>query len=228
MRQIVTIYFYAALIFISGLLASQSAASGGEKRIILPQPAVSSNVSVEEALLARKSTRSFSKDPLLLSEISQLLWAAQGVTRKDGKRTAPSAGALYPLEVYVVASKVHGLGPGIYHYLPEDHELELVHSGDLKIQLFTAALRQESIQVANTIIVLAAVYSRTAQKYRSRASRYVHMETGHAAQNISLQAVSLGLGCATIGAFDDSSVKRVLKMKTNEAPLYIIPLGRAW
>ena len=228
MRQVITFWVWSVLIFISVLSVLCSTATGKEKHITLPQPAVSGNLSLEEAILNRKSTRSFSKDPLLLSEISQLLWAAQGITRKDGKRTAPSAGALYPLEAYIAAGNVHGLDPGIYHYLPEDHELELVYRGDQVSQLYSVALRQKSIQEAAAVVILSGVYNRTAQKYGNRATRYVYIEIGHAAQNILLQAVSLGLGCVTLGAFDDSGVKRLLRMKQNEWPLYLIPVGKIW
>lgn len=228
MRKAVRLFFLTTAIFISGVLTLQSSAFGKEKRITLPQPAVAGNLSVEEALLSRKSTRSFARDPFLLSEISQLLWAAQGITRKDGKRTAPSAGALFPLELYVVAGKIHGLEPGVYHYNPLDHELVLVYRGNHINDLYAASLKQQSIQEASAIVVLAGVYSRTSRKYGNRGSRYVHIETGHAAQNISLQAVSLGLGCVTVGAFNDGGVKRVLRMKQNESPLYLIPIGKVW
>lgn len=196
--------------------------------IILPQPSTAGNISVEEALLARKSTRTYSKEPLLLSEISQLLWAAQGITRKDGKRTAPSAGALYPLELYIVAGQVHGLDPGVYRYHPQEHTLERVIHGNRQKELSAVALKQQSIQDGAAVLVVAGVYSRTARKYGKRAERYVHIETGHAAQNIFLQAMSLGLSTVVIGAFDDSGVKRVLRMQRNESPLLIMPLGRTW
>lgn len=199
-----------------------------DRLISLPQPSTIGNLSIEEVLLTRQSTRTYSKEPLLLSEISQLLWAAQGITRKDGKRTAPSAGALYPLEMYVVCSKVHGLDPGVYRYIPDRHSLEQVLSGSKQKELFPVTLKQQSIQDSAAILVMAGVYSRTAQKYGKRAERYVHIETGHAAQNVFLQATSLGLSTVVIGAFDDSGVKRVLRMQYNENPLLIMPLGRAW
>ena len=196
--------------------------------ITLPQPSPTGNLSVEEVLLTRKSTRTYSKEPLLLSEISQLLWAAQGITRKDGKRTAPSAGALYPLDIYVVCGQVHGLDAGVYRYIPDRHSLEHLLSGNKQKELSSVALKQQSIQDGAAVLVIAGLYSRTAQKYGKRAERYVHMETGHAAQNVFLQATSLGLSTVVIGAFDDRGVKRVLRMQQNQSPLLIMPLGRAW
>ena len=215
-----------ALFFFCFLTMINTEAQGKEKRITLPPPAMSGNLPLEQTLQSRESVRSYSKEPLLLSEVSQLLWVGQGVNRKGGKRTAPSAGALYPLKLYLVAERIHGLDSGVYHYLPENHELELITSRSLTRDLFAVSLKQNCIKEASALIVIAGVYRRTAQKYGDRASRYVHIETGHAAQNISLQAESLGLGYVTIGAFDDDGVKRVLRMKREESPLYILPLGR--
>lgn len=199
-----------------------------ETLITLPPPSTTGNISVEEAMQGRKSVRIYSKEPLLLSEISQLLWAAQGITRKDGKRTAPSAGALYPLELYLVAGQVHGLAPGVYRYHPQEHTLERVIDGNRLKELSAVALKQQSIQDAAAVLVVAGVYSRTAQKYGKRAERYVHIEIGHAAQNVFLQATSIGLSTVVIGAFDDRGVKRILRMQHNESPLLIMPLGRVW
>jgi SagB-type dehydrogenase family enzyme len=226
MRQTTITPLGTALFFLYFLLMIHAEAEGKGSLVSLPKPDISGNLSVEQALQSRKSVRSFSREPLLLSEISQLLWAGQGVNRKDGKRTAPSAGALYPLELYLVAGRVHGLDPGVYHYIPEDHELELIYNRDQTNDLFGVSLKQSCIQEAAALVVIAGVYRRTSRKYGDRAYRYVHIETGHAAQNISLQAESLGLGSVTIGAFDDDGVKRVLRMKREESPLYIIPMGR--
>jgi len=229
MRKIVNVISFSALLITSFFFPLSTASSSEEDRLIsLPQPSTTGNLSVEEVLLTRKSTRTYSKEPLLLSEISQLLWAAQGITRKDGKRTAPSAGALYPLELYVVCGQIHGLNPGVYRYGPDRHSLERVLSGHRQKELSAVALKQQSIQNAVAVLVIAGVYSRTAQKYGKRAERYVHIETGHAAQNVFLQATSLGLSTVVIGAFDDSGVKRVLRMPKNHSPLLIMPLGRAW
>lgn len=195
--------------------------------IKLPAPKFDSDTSVEEALLKRRSIRDYKDEPLTLAEISQLLWAAQGITEtKKGYRTAPSAGALYPLETYVVAGNVSDLADGVYKYKPYGHELMKVAEGDRRSELAAAALGQPAVKKGAAVIVFSAVYERTSGKYGERGTRYVHMETGHAAQNIYLQAVSLGLGTVTIGAFDDGQVKKILSMPENEQPLYIIPVGR--
>jgi SagB-type dehydrogenase family enzyme len=228
MRKTVNIISFSALLIFFFFFPTLASSFGSDRLISLSRPSTTGNLAVEEALLTRKSTRTYSKEPLLLSEISQLLWAAQGITRKDGKRTAPSAGALYPLEIYVVCGQVHGLDPGVYRYIPNRHSLEQVLSGSRQKELSAVALKQQSIQDGAAVLVIAGVYSRTAQKYGERAERYVHIETGHAAQNVFLQATSLGLSTVVIGAFDDSGVKRVIRMQYNENPLLIMPLGRAW
>jgi SagB-type dehydrogenase family enzyme len=194
--------------------------------IILPEPRDSGEVSVEEALFERRSIRNYKYEALTLAEISQLLWAAQGITHPDGYRTAPSAGALYPLEVYVVAGNVDGLQAGIYKYRPQGHELVKVAEGDVRGELCAAALDQECIEDGASVLVFAAVYERTTRKYGERGVRYVHMEVGHAAQNVYLQAVSLGLGAVVVGAFDDNEVERLLQMQDDERALCIMPVGR--
>lgn len=192
----------------------------------LPPPKFKSSTSVEEAMLKRRSVRYFSDKPLTLAEISQLLWSAQGITNtKEGLRIAPSAGALYPLEVYVVAGKVENLETGIYKYKPQTYELIKIVEGDKRTELYNAALQQSSIQTAPANLVFTAIYERTSRKYRDRAERYVHIEIGHAAQNVCLQAVSLGLGTVTIGAFYDDKVKKAMHLPKNEEPLYIMPVG---
>ncbi len=208
----------------SGLLAAAYAKKGEKTMITLPKAALEGQVSVEAALQSRLSMRNYGPEPLSLAELSQLLWAAQGITRSGGRRTAPSAGALYPLEIYVVAAEVGGLEPGVYHYHPHAHGLEAVRDGDQRQQLAAAALGQGSIARAPVNLVLTAVYERTAAKYGRRARRYVHMEIGHAGQNIYLQATALGLGTVMVGAFDDAGVQRLLGL--DEEPLAIMPVGR--
>ncbi|MBI5674870.1 MAG: SagB/ThcOx family dehydrogenase [Nitrospirae bacterium] len=194
--------------------------------IKLPEPKYDSDISIEEALLKRRAVRSFKDSPLTLSEVSQLLWAAQGITSSNGHRTAPSAGALYPLEIYIVAGNVDALPDGVYHYRPANHELVSVIKGDKRIELSAAALGQPSVRNAGAVIVLSAVYERTTIKYGDRGIRYVHMEIGHAAQNVFLQAVQMNLGTVVIGAFNDDEVKKTLKMSDRKQPLYIMPVGR--
>ncbi len=195
----------------------------GEKEIILPAPTLEGNVSVEEAIKRRRSVRSFKKESLTIEQISQLLWSAQGITgtlHGFSFRAAPSAGALYPLEVYTVVKA------GIYHYIPAEHKLVLIKEGDFRRKLANAGLSQSAISTAPLDIVITAVYERTTVKYGERSIRYVHIEVGHVAENILLQATSLGLGSVTIGAFYDEKVKNVLGCSEEEVPLYIIPVGK--
>lgn len=194
--------------------------------IRLPEPVHDSDTSVEEALRKRRSNRSYKYMPLTRAEISQLLWAAQCITSQSGLRTAPSAGALYPLEMYVVAGNVEGLPDGVYKYSPHNHELTGLAEGDKRNKLCEAALGQTSVRNAAAVIVMSVVYERTTVKYGDRGLKYVHMESGHAAQNVFLQAVPLNLGAVVIGAFYDDKVKEVLEMPENEQPLYIMPVGR--
>jgi SagB-type dehydrogenase family enzyme len=194
--------------------------------IKLPEPKYDSDISIEEALLKRRSVRSYKDSPLTLSEVSQLLWAAQGITNPRGLRTAPSAGALYPLEIYVVAGNVEDLPDGVYNYRPDKHELAKVVKGDKRTELSNAALGQTSVRNAAAVIVFSAVYGRTTVKYGDRGMQYVHIETGHAAQNVFLQTIPLNLGTVVIGAFHDDEVKKILQMSDREQPLYIMPVGR--
>lgn len=205
-----------------GSSASQPAAS----LIRLPDPIVSGNLSVESAMHRRRSARNFARQPLRLAEASQLLWAAQGVTAPDGKRTAPSAGALYPLELYLVAGEISGLDKGVYQYQPLEHALRRVADGDRRTALAATAFGQDWISEGAAVIVVAADYKRTTGKYGQRGIRYTHLEAGHAAQNISLQAVALNLGTVVVGAFDDDKVKKIVNMPGDEQPLSILPIGR--
>jgi SagB-type dehydrogenase family enzyme len=211
---------------------------GDEGSIRLPEPRHTSRISVEEALLKRRSIREYKDEPLTLTEVSQLLWAAQGITDPAGLRTAPSAGALYPLEVYVAVGEVEGLAEGVYRYDPARHELIMVVTGDKRAELSAAALGQAWVREGAIVIVFSAVYERTTWKYNTpvhdertgarylRGIRYVHMEVGHAAQNVYLQAVSLGLGTVVIGAFDDRRIREIAGMAEDERPLYLMPVGR--
>lgn len=194
--------------------------------IQLPGPQYDSRFSVESALLERRSIRTYSDEPLTLAEISQLLWAAQGVTHLRGLRTAPSAGALYPLEIYIVAAKVTGLATGIYKYKPGFHELLHVVEGDKRADLCRAALNQSVVKNAPVVILFCAVYQRMTVKYGQRGIRYAFIEVGHSAQNICLQAVSLGLGTVPMGAFHDDKVKKLLNCEESEEPLYLMPVGK--
>lgn len=193
--------------------------------IKLPAPVHDGNMSIEKALAGRRSVREFKDAPLDIAEVSQLLWAAQGITDRDGFRTAPSAGALYPLEVYVAAGNVKGLTPGIYKYKPVDHELTPVKEGDARAALSDAALGQSAIKYGAVVIIIAGVYERATVKYPA-GEKYVHMEAGHSAQNVYLQAHALGLGTVAVGAFYDDKVEKAAGMSENERPLYLMPVGR--
>jgi SagB-type dehydrogenase family enzyme len=197
-----------------------------ESKIHLPAARRDNTISIEKTLRSRRSVREFATEPLELWQISQLAWAAQGITGPDVHRTAPSAGALYPLELYVTAGNVNGLPAGIYKYDLRDHELSLWVQGDKRRELSEAALSQSSILQAAAVFALSAVYERTTWKYGERGIRYVHMEAGHSAQNLLLQATALGLGSVLVGAFSDEKVRRVLMLNKAESPLYLIPVGK--
>ncbi len=196
----------------------------GDDPFELPEPILSSKTSVEEALSQRRSVREYGKDSLKIEEISQLLWAAQGITSRWGGRTAPSAGALFPLEIYVVVGQVKGLKPGLYHYDPGKHSVTKKIDGDLRQKLTEASLYQDEITRAPATLVITAVYERTMKKYKQRGVQYVHMEVGCTGENIYLQAETLGLGTVFIGAFEDEKVKKALGIE--EEPLGIMPVGK--
>jgi SagB-type dehydrogenase family enzyme len=194
--------------------------------INLPEPLYDSNTSIEKTLLNRRSVREYKNEALSLEELSQLLWAAQGITAPPFYKTAPSAGALYPLDLYIVAGNIEDLSDGTYKYEPQDHELVLILEGDKRNELYNAALSQSPIKDAPAVIILGGVYSRTTQKYGEKGIRYVHIEVGCVAQNIYLQAVSLNLGTVSIGAFYDEDVKKILNIHDNWEPLVLMPVGR--
>jgi SagB-type dehydrogenase family enzyme len=194
--------------------------------INLPAPTFDSSTSIEQALSQRRSVREFKDDPLTLEELSQLLWAVQGITAQPKYRTAPSAGALYPLEVYVINGAVDNLPAGVYRYLPHKHRLEFIVAGDRRIALSRAALDQESVRTAPVVLAITAIFERTTVKYGNRGIQYVHMEVGSAAQNVYLQVESLDLGTVFIGAFHDDEVMEVLGLEESEVPLCLLPVGR--
>jgi SagB-type dehydrogenase family enzyme len=197
------------------------------KTVQLPKARTESNVSLESTFLKRRSVRSYKDEPITLEELGQLLWAAQGITYPpEGLRTAPSAGALYPLELYVAAGSVAGLTPGVYRYAPQKHTLRPVMEGDMRAALSAAALGQDAVKNGAAVLVFSGVHRRTTKKYGRRGVRYVHIEAGHAAQNVCLQAEALGLGALTVGAFDDAKVHSLLKMGEGEEPLYLMPVGK--
>jgi SagB-type dehydrogenase family enzyme len=200
-------------------LLTSEAAMARLKVVQLPERVAKKEFSLDEAIAKRRSERHFVKKDLDLSQVSSLLWAAQGITDSSNLRTAPSAGALYPMELYLLSKD------GLFHYLPEGHKLESLSEIDLREALTASALGQSSVAQAAIDIVICAVFSRTTGKYGRRGERYVYIEAGHIAQNIHLEAVALGLGSVPIGAFSDEQVKKVLSLPDNCQPLYIIPVG---
>jgi SagB-type dehydrogenase family enzyme len=193
--------------------------------IVLPEPRMSEALPLADALRRRRSVRSYGSRPLSLGELSQLLWAAQGITGSGGARTAPSAGATYPLEIYVAAGAVDELVPGVLHYRPAEHALDELSAGDVRAGLAGACFGQDWLAAAPASLVVTAVLARTRREYGRRADRYVHLEAGHAAQNVHLAAAALGLGTVVVGAFEDTRVKRVLGIETDAVPLVVMPVG---
>jgi len=183
-------------------------------------------MSVEEALHRRRSVRAFRSDPLELATVGQLLWSAQGVSDPRGLRTAPSAGAMYPLEILVLMGAVDGVDAGVYRYRPAAHTLVPVASGDRREAVAEASLGQGWMAEAPVLLVVAAEMARTAGRYGERAPRYVHMEVGHVAQNVYLQATALGLGTTMVGAFQDGTLARLLDLGAEVVPLAVLPVGR--
>lgn len=192
------------------------------KSIELPKPNTQGSISLEQAIGNRKSVRSFTKQTLSLEQIGQLLWSGQGLRDALGQRTVPSAGALYPLELYMV------IEDGVYHYIPKGQRLEPHVQGDMRSSLSNAALGQECVAQAPATLLLTAVFSRIETKYgKERSPQYAYLEAGHAAQNILLQATALGLDGVPVGAFYEEQVSKVLQLPQTHYPLYLIPLGFA-
>lgn len=193
--------------------------------LTLPSPDRHSAWRLGQALMLRRSVRAYTAQPLPLAAVSQLLWAAQGTTGPQGRRTAPSAGALYPLELRVVAARVEGLEPGVYRYMPAAHQLRPEFREQVLPALSGAAFQQQAVAGAAAVVVIAAVEERTSRKYGARAGRFVAFEAGAASQNLALQAAAQGLGTVVIGAFDDLAVARVLRLTRGERPLALMPVG---
>jgi len=199
-----------------------------EMAIPLPKPSLDGRTSVEKAIQQRRTLRDFEDRALPLNDLSQLLWAAQGMTdAKERKRTAPSGGALYPLDLYLATgeSGVEGVGEGLYHYWPEDHSISLLYRGDRRKEIASASLWQMWMAKAPVIFVITAEYRRTTSKYGERGIRYVLMEVGHVGQNLFLQAEALGLGAGIVGAFNDADVSKVLGSPPSHEPLLVVPVG---
>jgi SagB-type dehydrogenase family enzyme len=197
-------------------------------RVPLPDPSGWQALSLEQTIESRRSVRDYAAQPLTLDALSRLLHAAQGITEpRRSFRAAPSAGALYPIELYPVVRDVAGLDPGLYHYAVQEHALEQVLAGDLRSAVMQAGLGQAVLGQAAVCFVLSAIFQRTRYKYRERAYRYVLLEAGHVGQNLCLAATGLGLGACTVGAFDDDDLNELLGLDgQEEAALYIIAVGQ--
>ncbi len=194
-------------------------------RIMLPPPRTQGSIGLEAAMAGRRSLRAFGPHSISLADFGQLLWAAQGVTQADGRRAAPSAGALYPLEIIAAVGTVDELPPGLYRYHADSHGIELLADGDHRAALAAAALNQAWMADAAVLFAVTAVAGRTAARYGERAGRYVLLEAGHAAQNLCLQAVALGMGVTVVAAFDDGAVIRLLRLGPDELPLCLLSAG---
>jgi len=205
----------------------QPPAAAGAESVKLPPPALKGAVSVEEALKARRTVRHFASRSLSLPQVSQILWATDGSSDPRGLRTAPSAGATYPLEIYLVAGErsVSGLAPGVYRYRPGDHALELSLKGDHRVRVAQASLNQSWMATAPVMVVLAAEFSRCTARYGQRGIMYTHMEAGHAGENLFLQAEALGLAAGIVGAFEDQNLHRILGLPKEHVPLLVMPVG---
>ena len=194
--------------------------------IALPKPVIGGDVPFENILNERRSVRDFEDLALSLAELGQLFWAAQGITDPGGLRTAPSAGALYPLELYAIMKGSDQFGAGIYHYLPNQHNLITAMQGDYMAQFANAAHNQQWIDRAGLILIIAAAYHRMTIKYGDRGRLYVAIEAGHVAQNVYLQALSLSLGATEVGAFHDKDVSRLLRLPKDQVPVTSVVVGR--
>ncbi|UCC16841.1 MAG: SagB/ThcOx family dehydrogenase [Dehalococcoidales bacterium] len=229
--EFVTILFLVAIVLITGCENSPENTAVKEtpdnsESITLPEPRYDSNVSLEESLLNRRSTRSYGNEPVTLEEVSQLLWAAQGITDASGHRTAPSAVALYPLSIYVVAGDVPEIVDGVYIYEPGVHSIKRIVDGDIRNELAGAAMGQASVRQGAVSFIITVDYGKMTARFGDKGERFGTLEAGHAAQNLCLQATALNLGLVTAGAIYDDQVADVIDLPENLTPLYVIPVGR--
>jgi SagB-type dehydrogenase family enzyme len=206
------------ILLLAGLSADLAAAA--RQQIKLPEPKLIGKMTLEETIFRRRSERSFLPNDLSLEQISQLLWSAQGITEKNfGFRAAPSSGALYPLTIYILKKD------GVFQYLPDGHRLVEISNEDKRPSLVRASLGQGYISEAPLVMVISGNFRIIEAKYGQRAYRYLNMEIGHAAENVHLQAVALGLVSVPIGAFWDDVVAKALDLPDTQDPFYIIPIG---
>ncbi len=215
------ILFFALACGVLGVRSSHGAIS-------LPKPSLDGKVSVERGIQQRRTIRDFRETPLSLVHLSQLLWSAQGITDPKGAgRAAPSGGARYPLDIYVIIGKksIENLEEGIYHYMPENHSISSIDKRDLRREIGSASLGQMWMAKAPVMFVITAEYPRITGRYGDRGIRYAQIEVGHVGQNLFLQAEALGLGAGIVGAFNDAEVAKVLGVPRQHEPLLIMPVG---
>jgi SagB-type dehydrogenase family enzyme len=218
MRKLLLICF-AVVLFISTAFAQNTgqAAQSNATTIQLPQPSKSGGMAVTEALASRRSLRMFADKPLTQAEISQLLWAAQGVTDDKGHRTAPSANAQYYLRIYLASAD------GFFEYVPSGHQLKKLQAQDLRAKLSV----QPSVKTAPFVLVIAGEYERAAEKYGAeKGAKVVNLESGHVAENVLLQATALGLGAVPVAGFEPKDAQKAASLPAQHMPIYLLPVGR--
>ncbi|MDD5450498.1 MAG: SagB/ThcOx family dehydrogenase [Desulfovibrionales bacterium] len=216
------ILFMASLIFLPIFALAQT-----HTDVPLPKPSFTGRRSVEEAIKARRTIRHFKAKALNLEQLSQILWAAYGITANGLYKSVPSAGALYPLDIWVAAGKngVEGLEAGVYHYIPKAHRLTQVKAGEVRDDIAKASLYQNWMAEAPVIFIITGEYERCTRKYGEKGISYTYIEAGHAGQNIFLQAGVLGLGAGIVGAFNNDVIRQALGISRNYDPILIMPVG---
>jgi SagB-type dehydrogenase family enzyme len=229
MRQTMIVFVVGLIVLLTAIMAvSVSSNQEASDVVTLPQPRTDGGISVEKALLERRSIRSFRNESLTLDEVSQLSWAAQGVTDDKGHRTSPSAMATYPLEIYLLAGNVTGLPAGVYHYSPLGHNLTLISKGNKIPEFFNSSRggREDWRRGSPAVFIITGVFERTNKISGQDLSRFVYIEAGAAAENLLLQVVSLGLGSTYTAGFDENKTKEYLGLSPGEEPIGVLPVGR--
>jgi SagB-type dehydrogenase family enzyme len=194
--------------------------------ITLPQPDLEGKMTLEQALAQRRSVRQYAPGPLSLAEVSQLLWAAHGITGPNGKRTTPSARAVFPLEIWLAVGDVTDLAPGVYRYVPEDHALSLVAAGDPREGITAAAPRQAGVPTIPVVVAVVGDSALATERFGSRRERYLAMEAGFVVQDVYLQATALGLGTVAVGGYRDAPAREALGLPAGRELLLLMPVGR--
>jgi SagB-type dehydrogenase family enzyme len=219
---------WIAMILFLFVVGGSLEAKNGYASVSLPKPSSDGKVSLEKVIKERRTTRDFREKTLSLSHLSQLLWAAQGITDPTmGRRSTPSGGALYPLDIYVLVGEngVEKMDAGVYHYLPKEHSVSMISKGDRRREISTVSLSQMWMAKAPVIFIITAEYKRITGKYGERGVRYALIEVGHAGQNLFLEAEALGLGAGIVGAFSDPEVSRVAGLPSKHEPILLMPVG---